>query len=230
MITLITYPANFGEPSASPFCTKAIYLLNMSGVKWQREDSNDPRKWPKAKLPAITVDGRTIGGSDGLYTYLTEQGADLDKGLSDNDKSTSHALLRMAEEHMYFHIVLDRWGNDTVWPTVRDAYFHEIPKWPRLMITSGLRRALIKGMQAQGLGRLTPTERMARLEPDLNAISQRLANAPFLFGDTPNHADASVVAMLGAMRSTPVTTELTQRIGSDAILSAYVDRMPAAAG
>jgi len=46
MITLITYAPSFGEPAASPFCTKAIWLLDMSGLAWQREDTADPRKGP----------------------------------------------------------------------------------------------------------------------------------------------------------------------------------------
>jgi hypothetical protein len=46
----------------------------------------------------------------------------------------------MAEAHMYFHLVLDRWGNDAVWPTTRDIYFKQIPKLTRLIITSGLRQ------------------------------------------------------------------------------------------
>lgn len=79
MITLITYPAQFGTRSSSPFCIKAEYLLNMAGVPWQRQDENDPRKWPKAKLPAITVDTDIIGDSDGIRLYLEGQGADFDK-------------------------------------------------------------------------------------------------------------------------------------------------------
>lgn len=55
MITLITYAPAFGQVAASPFCVKAIWLLNMSGQKWQREDSMDPRRMPKQKLPVIRV-------------------------------------------------------------------------------------------------------------------------------------------------------------------------------
>ena len=108
MITLITYPAQFGTRSSSPFCIKAEYLLNMAGVPWQRQDENDPRKWPKAKLPAITVDLDIIGDSDGIRHYLEGQDADFDKNLSDIEKAQSHTFIRMAEEHMYFHLVMNR--------------------------------------------------------------------------------------------------------------------------
>lgn len=230
MITLITYPASFGESAASPFCVKAIWLLNMSGQVWEREDTADPRKMPKQKLPAIRVEGRIIPDSDNIRTYLEEQGADFDAGLSDMEKATSRAFIRMAEEHMYFHIVMDRWGNDDVWPTIRDEYFKMIPKLLRGFVTGGLRKTLMKGMNAQGLGRLSPQERMERLEPDLKAITTRLWHGPFLFGDKPTAADTSVASMLANMRATPGKTLLKTRIAEDEILCRYLDRCADAMG
>lgn len=224
MITLITFPPAFGELAASPFCVKAIWMLNMSGQDWQREDTLDPRKLPKQKLPAIRVDGQIIPDSDNIRSYLEAQGADFDAGLSDMEKSTSRAFIRMAEEHMYFHIVLDRWGDDTVWPIIRDTYFKEIPKPLRGLVTNRLRKACLQGMDRQGLGRFTPEERLARLEPDLKAIATRLWQGPYLFGETPSAADISVAAMLANMRATPGKTLLKMRVAEDEILCRYIDR------
>jgi glutathione S-transferase len=140
----------------------------------------------------------------------------------------------MAKEHMYFHLVLDRWGNNDVWPTIRDAYFATIPKLPRLLVTRGLRSKLMAGMMAgmmaQGLGRLMPAERMERLEHDLIAIKAVLTRGDYLFGDTPCAADASVAAVLATMRATPVETVLSLRIASDQVLSSYINRVDAALG
>ncbi|MEL6452663.1 MAG: glutathione S-transferase family protein [Pseudomonadota bacterium] len=230
MLTLVTYPPAFGEPSASPFCVKAIYTLNLAGQPWQRQDTNDPRSWPKGKLPALWIDDTIIGDSDNIRHWLEENGAELDQGLSDLDRATARAFIRMAEEHMYFHIVLDRWGDNAVWPIVRDTYFAAVPKWLRGFVTSTLRRALLKGMNAQGLGRLTAGERLDRIEPDLKAISDRLWQGPFLFGARPTSADASVAAMLGAMAATPGGTALSRRVKDDLVLSDYVARVAKALG
>ena len=230
MITLITFPPAFGEPCASSFCTKAVYMLNLAGLRWQREDTNDPRKWPKGKLPAVTVGDTVIGDSDGIRAHIEAQGVDLNDGLSDLDRGTARAFIRMAEEHLYFHMVMDRWGNDAVWPVVRDIYFKEIPKLPRLLVTRGLRKALMKGMHAQGLGRLTEVERLDRANQDLDAITARLWQGAFLFGDRPTLADASVAPVLGGLRATPVPTLLSKRVGEDAVLSAYIDRVNDALG
>ena len=230
MITLITYGPSFGQPAASPFCIKAIWLLNMSGQPWQREDTPDPRKMPKAKLPAIRVGQQIIPDSDNIRSYLEQQGADFDAGLSDMEKATSRAFIRMAEEHMYFHVVMDRWVDDSVWPAIRDTYFAMIPKLLRGIITNRLRKTVIKGMHSQGIGRFTPQERLERIEPDLQAITTRLWQGPFLFGDQPTAADASVASMLANMRATPGKTLLKTRIAEDEILSRYIDRASDAMG
>jgi len=230
MLTLVTYPPAFDQPSASPFCVKAMYLLNLSGLAWQRQDTPDPRNWPKGKLPALWVEDEIIGDSDNIRTWLEQNGTEFDPSLSDLDKATSRAFIRMAEEHMYFHILLDRWGNDAVWPVIRDTFFTGIPSVVRNFVTHRIRRSVLNGMNSQGLGRLTEQERMERVEPDLQAISHRLWQGPFLFGAKPTAADASVAPMLAAMAATPGKTEMSQRVATDEILTGYTARVAQAMG
>jgi glutathione S-transferase len=225
MITLITYAPAFGQIAASPFCVKAIWLLNMSGQKWQREDSMDPRKMPKQKLPVIRVGEKLIHDSDNIRTYLEQQGANFDAGLSDMEQATSRAFIRMAEEHLYFHCVLQRWGEDSVWPIIRDQYFSAIPALLRGFVTNRIRKDVLQGMHMQGLGRLTPEERLEKIEPDLKAIITRLWHGKFLFGDTPTAADTSVAPMLLGLRATPGNTLIKTRIAEDEILCRYLDNV-----
>ncbi|MGJ8618558.1 MAG: glutathione S-transferase family protein [Sulfitobacter sp.] len=224
MITLITFAPAFGQVAASPFCVKAIWLLNMSCQEWQREDSMDPRKMPKQKLPVIRVGQDLIHDSENIRGYLEQQGADFDAGLSDMEEATSRAFIRMAEEHLYFHCVMQRWSEDNVWPTIRDTYFAAIPSILRGFVTTKIRKACLQGMDRQGLGRLTSEERMDKIEPDLKAITTRLWHGRFLFGDQPTAADASIAPMLAAMRATPGKTLLKTRIAEDEILCRYIDR------
>ena len=224
MITLITFAPAFGLIAASPFCVKAIWLLNMSGLPWQREDTANPRSMPKQKLPAIRVGDKLIPDSDNIRSYLESRGTNFDTGLSDMEKANSRAFMRMAEEHIYFHLVLARWGDEAVWPLIRDTYFAQIPKPLRGFVTAKLRRVCLQGMDRQGLGRLTPQERSERLEPDLRAITTRLWQGPFLFGDQPTAADASVAPMLAGLRATPGTGLAKLRVAEDEILCRYINR------
>jgi len=229
MITLITYPKLGPEFSLSPYCCKAAHLLDFSGLPWQREDQNDPRKMPYGKLTAIrTEQGRIIPDTDGIRAYLTEQGTDFQPGLTPAQKAASHALIRMAEDHMYFHLMLDRWEREDVWPVIREKYFHEIPALFRKPVANGLRRSLLRGLHAHGLSRFTQEDRMHRIEQDLAAVTGLVQDHPFLMGDQATLADFSVAPILDAMRLTPVETPLVRRVADDATLGAYIDRVAGA--
>ena len=230
MIKLLTYAEAFGQFSASPFCLKATWLLNMSDLPWERVDMNDPRSMPHQKLPAIRDGDTLVADSDNIRQHLEARGADFEPNLSDIDKATARAFIRMAEEHMYFHQVMDRWGKDENWVIIRELFFGQIPKPLRGFISGGIRKSARKGLHQQGIGRLTEEERMARIEPDLNAITTRLWQGQFLFGDTPTAADASVGAILACMQSSPTPTVLSRRIATDPVLSDYVDRATATMG
>ena len=230
MLTLLTYGPAFGTPAASPFCIKAMWLLNMSGLPWQPENVTDPRSMPKQKLPVLREGALLTPDSDNIRALLESKGADFDAGLSDMQKANARAFIRMAEEHLYFHAVLDRWDNDETWPAIRDAYFASIPRLIRGVITNKLRKSAQQGLRFQGLGRFTPQERILRVEPDLQAITTRLWQSPFLFGERPSAADASVAAMLMTIRATPGKTLLKRRIAEDEVLCRYIDRTATALG
>lgn len=225
MLTLLTFPAAFGLYSASPFCVKTACMLQTAGLQWRRSDMLDPRKMPHRKLPVLRTPDRLVPDSELIRDWLESQGADFDAGLSETQKSQSRALIRLAEEHLYFHIVHDRWTNAEVWPILRDTFFVEIPALIRRPVSNSVRKSVLKGLDAQGVSRFSNTERMDRLDRDLEAVSAYLRQKPFLMGEKPTSADMSVWPVLDAMRATPADTPLTRRIKNDSLLSGYLDRV-----
>ena len=230
MHTLITYRAGYDTFSFSPFCIKAAWLLNHAGVAWQRQDENDPRKYPHGKLPCLQTGKDLIHDSTNIQKFLETQGTDFWGETSPRDKATGHAFIRMSEEHMYFFGVIDRWMNDAVWPHIRDTYFEDVPKLIRGLVTGKLRKGLRDGLKTQGLMRLTEEERRVKLEADLQAITEMLNGQDFLLGDTPTLPDYSVAAMLTAMHTGPLSTDQTRRIREDQVLMGYITRMQEAKG
>ena len=224
MLTLLTFPDHFGQPGSSPFVVKSICLLNMSGQPWQRKLA-DVRKMPKQKLPVLKVGERLIPDSENIRSYLEEQGAEFDPGLSDSDLAASRAFIRMAEEHLYFHQVADRWLRDDVWAVTRDVIFEAIPKPIRGIISGKIRKKLQAGLYTQGIARFTEAERAERAAKDLNAIKLQLGDKPYLFGNSPTAADASICPMLSGLVSIPLPTEVSNLVKNDAILTDYIARM-----
>ena len=225
MLTLLTYPGNPTTFSLSPFCVKAAMFLAQSGQPWQRKDLLDPRKMPHQKLPVMKTEERLIADSDGIRDWLEARGVEFDPGLTAVEKAQSRALIHMAEDHLYFHIVQDRWGDDAVWSVIRETFFASIPRVIRGPISRSIRKSVLRGLGFQGTARFSQTERQARLEKDLIAIANLLQDRPFLMGDRVTAADLSMGPMLSAMMETPVKTDLNKRISGDPILSAYADRV-----
>ncbi len=227
MLNLLTFDSHFNQPGGSPFCLKAICLLNMSGQDW-KSSLADVRKMPKAKLPVLKVGKELIPDSENIRAYLEQKGADFDKGLSDSERAASQGFIRMAEEHLYFHLVADRWMRDDMWPILRDTFFDMIPKPMRGIITNKIRKNLRAGLYAQGIGRFSEAERATRVAKDLAAIKLQLGDKPYLFGDAPTAADASVCPVLSGLESIPLSTEVSNLVKEDKVLTDYIARMRAA--
>lgn len=123
MLTLLTYPGSANTFSFSPYCVKAALLLCFADVTWRRKDKTDPRSMPHQKLPVLKTEQKLVPDSDGIRTWLEQKGTDFDPGLTASERAQSRALIRMAEEHLYFHVVQDRWADDRVWPILRSRFF-----------------------------------------------------------------------------------------------------------
>lgn len=226
MLKLITYPAAFGAPSASPFGVKAMCFLEMARAEWEMGSRADPRKAPKGKLPMLIDGDRQIPDSEDIRIYLEQTfSVDFDEGLSPGQRAVSRAVIRMCDEHLYFALVCDRWLNDANWEVVREEFFGMIPKLMRGFITKKIRQQVRASMHAQGMGRHSVEERLARADMDIKAIMVLVGDKPFLFGDAPTAADASAAPMLAAMAGSPTETPLRNRVSNDAPLVAYLERV-----
>ena len=226
MLKLITFPAAFDAPAASPFCVKAMCMLKASGLDWAAEITSDPRKAPKQKLPALRDGGRVIPDSNEIRDHLeTRYGVDFDTGLSDQDRAVSRAVIRMAEEHIYFAITCNRWLDDDNWAVTREVLFGGIiPKPLFKFVTGKIRKQAKANADGQGMGRHSPQERADRIAKDFLAIETLLGDKPFLFGGTPTAADMSVVPMLHALSTSTMETPSSRLVTGNAGLMAYIAR------
>ena len=226
MFKITVYPEAFGEPTASPFCMKSLCMLHAANVPYEIIETPDPRKAPRGKLPVIEFEGRLVPDSEDIRAIIeAEADIDFDEGLSAHDRAVSRAIIRMVEEHVYFAIVADRWGEDDNWVHVRDTFFKDIPRPVRGIITHFIRKQALAQLNGQGIGRLSAEERFDRVRRDIISIRDLLADNPFLFGDAPKAADYSVVPMLRASIVTPIEKPLARFIKNSQNLMAYVTRV-----
>lgn len=222
---LIIFPPTYGQPAGSPFATKALCLLEMSGLDYSVTHLSNPAKMPKGKLPVLKVGDRMIPDSNEIRAFIeTEHGFDFDAGLTDTQRAISTAIIRMVEEHIYFIVYANRWMVDENWEVTKAANFGAIPAVLRGFITRMVRKGAIAQVVGQGMGRHSPAERLKRFKIDVLAIETLLGDQEFLFGDSPSAADISTVTALGFTRAFPAKNDLNDFLWSRPTLMAYLDR------
>ncbi len=229
MLKLITFPPAFGAPSMSPFGTKVMCLLNMSGAEWTVHYAGDTRKSPKKKLPVLKDGARVIADSNAIREYLEEKlDVDFDKGLDVKQRATSYMLIKMLEEHSYFIGLIERYETEENWQLVRHQIFAKAPKWVDFLLANKIRKKMLGQAEAQGVGRHSNAERLAMVKADLAALRTVLGDKDFLFGAKPTGADATAVPFLVTLAHAPSSTEISRFCAADKVLMDYIERGKAA--
>lgn len=198
MLTLDVFGAAWGLPDASPFVTKALALLELSGLDYETR-RGDPRKAPNGKLPVLRDGDRTIADSTFIRWHLeSAHGIDFDPGLSAEQKATGWLIEKALEDNLYWALVHERWAIDGNFDKGPRMFFNVIPAPVRPIVTSLVRRSVKKSLHAQGTSRHDRADIVRIAGRTLGAFSDVLGSNDFLFGDTPSGWDASGYAFVGS--------------------------------
>lgn len=228
MIILYAFGPHFGLPDPSPFVVKAMTLLKLAGLDYVEKRGN-PMRAPKRKLPYIDDNGTIVADSTFIRFHLeTAHGADFDRGLTPQQKAQSWAIEKMCEEHLYWIVVCERWLDDENFERGPKVFFEAAPAFVRPFVTRMVRRDVAKSAWRQGLARHTPQERADLGRRDVEALSALLGDRPYLFGDAPCGADATVFAFVAGLMSPTFKTPTGDAALAAPNLVAYRDRMMSA--
>ena len=227
MITLYGFGPAMGLPEISPFVTKAHILLQMAGLPYETKTSfGGFLKAPKGKLPYIRDDGVVVSDSTFIRLHIEKKyGFDFDRDLSPAEKATGWALERMCEEHLYWLIIDVRWIDDANFRAGPAKIFDSAPAPLRPLVKAYVRRSFRRTLHLQGVGRHDAASRLDLGTCDLRAISDTLAEKPYLFGDEPRGADASVGAFVIGTLAKVGVCPLRDAAEAMPNLAAYAKRM-----
>ncbi len=225
MITLYTFGANFGLPDPSPFVIKAMLLLKMAGLDYQ-ENRSGFRRAPKGKLPYLDDDGQIIADSTFIRFHIEKKyGFDFDAHLTAEQKAASWAFEKMCEDHLYWALIDLRWLDDENFKKGPAVFFKSAPRLLQPLLHIVVRRNVRKRLRAHGLGLHSRAEITQLATRDIDAIATWLGGKPFLFGDYPCAADASVFGMIAGLLSPVFESPIRSAAERYPNLRAYCDRM-----
>lgn len=179
-------------PCISPFALKLETYLRIAGIAYQN-DFDEPMG-PKGKTPWITLNGKKVGDSQLCLELLSETfHKDLSHHLSIEDKAVARAFQIMAEDHLYWVMLVWRWiynGGSSLPLIQTDLHF--AVRYLRPIVVSRVKSQV----SAQGMGRHSQSEVMEMGLKDLRAISNFLGTKSFLMGDQPIEVDCAMFGML----------------------------------
>jgi glutathione S-transferase len=194
MITLHVFGPSFGLPDGSPFVMKAMLLLKMAGLEYTAM-RDAPFKAPKGKLPFIDDAGATVADSTFIRFHIEKKyGFDYDSGLTPEQKAIGWSAEKLVEDHLYWLVLADRWLDDANFVKGPAHFFDTAPAPLRLFLRAMVRGQIRKAARAQGIyaGSRADYLRMARR--GVEACAVLLGDKPYLFGDQPHGADATLGA------------------------------------
>jgi glutathione S-transferase len=227
MITLYTFGPRFGLTDPSPFVMKAETLLRMAKLPYQSRPGG-LRKAPKGKLPYITDGDKKVGDSTFIRWYLeSTYGVDFDRGLSLEQRATAWAFDKLAEDHLYWVMLDDRWLNDANFQRGPASFFDGVPAPLRPLVKAMVRKGIKKSVHAQGTGRHSPSERLALGAKAIDAISDYLDAKPYFMGAEPTGVDATIFSFVAGVLCPVFDSGVRAVAVHRPNLPAYVGRMTA---
>ena len=129
MLTLNVFGGAFGLPDLSPFVTKTLVLLKMSGLPFETRRQGI-KGAPKGKLPWLQDGEQAIADSTFIRLHLEQQhGCDFSGGYGAEQLALAWSVEKMLEEHLYWLGVHARWADDYNFNATTSKLFDRMP-WP----------------------------------------------------------------------------------------------------
>lgn len=225
MISFHRFGPAFELPDPSPFCIKADILLQLSGLPFERVVGN-LRTAPKGKLPVIVDDGVVVADSSFIRLHLeATHGIDFDKGLTERERGVAWALEKMLEDQLYWIVVGERWLNDANFAAGPAAFFKRVPAPLRPLIVAVIKRKIRRNLEGHGIGLHSEAEQLVLARRALGAVAAILGDKPYLGGETPAGADATLGAFMLAGLCPIFDSAVRGAIEDHPNLTAYAARM-----
>jgi glutathione S-transferase len=227
MIQLFAFPPAFGLPSPGPFAMKTEIHLKMAGLAYELRFEGYASA-PKGKLPYIVDGENVVADSTFIRLYLERRYAiDFDDGYDDWQRSHAWTIERMVEDQLYWAMVHSRWAVDENFAKGPAHFFDRLPDDVQDTARQKQRNAVLGYLNGQGLGRHTVGEITELAEIGYRSLANLLGDKPYVLGDRPCGADASIFAQLASVLTPFFDSSVREVAAAQHNLVAYRDRMMA---
>lgn len=193
----------------SPFCDKVRRVLHLKGQPYETQDISMwsagtgllERLSPAGRLPVLEHDGRRVGDSTDIVSYLERTFPEPPVYPdSPRERAEAHVLEDWADESLYFYEMFLRFNLP-----------HNVGRWVselskndgavlRAVAPRVVPRMVRERLKGQGLGSKTLDVVLRELDTHLRSLDAWLGEGEWLVGDRISVADISVFVQLDCMR------------------------------
>jgi len=232
MITLYTTLPHWNLPSTSPPCIELETWLRMAKLTYTpvivTAASFDLA--PKGKIPFIDYQGQLVGDVNLIIEmFKQKEGVDLDASLTPGEQAISLAFRRMLKENSYWGAMHIRYAIAENWQHYQEiiagVLLPDAPLEVSKPMAEEVRKTLLSQLYNHGMGRHSREEIVQIVCADFQALSDFLADKPFLMGDHPTTVDATVYSLVGSFIQPPYESPIVNYIRQRSNLCQHYERM-----
>jgi glutathione S-transferase len=202
-------------------------LLKLAGLPYQARRGS-LRRAPKGKLPYLDDMGRIVADSTMIRWHIEKTyHIDFDAGLSAAERGIAWAAEKLMEDHLYWAVARVRWLDQANFDKGPAQFFRGVPAPVRGLAERLVRYKVRKTLWGQGLGRHSEEDLVALASKGVTSIADILGDKPYLMGNAPCGADATLFAFAGSLLCPVFDTPIRTAAEGHANLVAYMERMRA---
>lgn len=187
-------------------CLAVQAFLKMCGLDFEVVPRNNAEYMsPSGRVPFIRCGAFVIAELDPIISFVNNKGISLSEKLDNTQKADMRAYMSLINTVLANSELYITWCDKTTLQEVTKPRFGSVLPWPlNHIITWQKRGQVVKKLGVLGWGQKTLDEVYQEVDNCCNALSERLENQPYFFGNRPTELDALVFGHLFTILTTPL--------------------------
>lgn len=187
-------------------CLAVQAYLKMNDLNFDVEPrSNAEYMSPSGRVPFIKCGAFVVSELDPIIGFIATKGISLTNHLDSTQKADMRAYMSLVNTVLANAELYVCWVDNTTWNEVTKPRYGSVFPWPlNQVLCYQKRNQVIKRLNILGWSQKTLEEVYQEVESCCNALSERLENKEFFFGDRPTELDALVFGHLFTVLTTPL--------------------------
>ncbi|XP_058806612.1 metaxin-2-like isoform X2 [Phymastichus coffea] len=190
-------------------CLAVQAYLKMCNLEFQIEPRwNAEYMSPSGKVPFIKCGAFIVPEFDNVVAFISNRGSSLSESLSKEDKVNLRAYTSLVNNVLYNAELYVCWCHDETYKSITKERHGSVYPWPlNHLLNWQKKNQITKKLSILGWAHKSLEEVFEEVNKCCEALSERLEDKMYFFGDKPNELDALVFGHIFSIITTPLTKD-----------------------